>query len=140
MNKKTKELMLEHFRSLGRGALTMTHYDLSDSSDFTAEEWKVFLKEPEVEAWVGSEIALINKVELQRLIDGVADTNSVGKAQLINAMQKANETEGKKEGPAFIYCYIPPDLDQMKAENLEILDEDPFLVKINKINKLKEKK
>ena len=36
-----------------------------------------------------------------------------------------NKTQ-KKEGPVIIYSYIPLNAQQQKADNINILDHDPF--------------
>lgn len=124
-----KEKMWEVFRSLGEDVLTMNHYQLSDMTDFSAEEWKAFLLEPDVSSWVATEIKLLQNVELNKLIQNIGDGRSVGQAQLMTALSKLGMTTDIKEGPIFIYTYVPLTIDQEQAENVQILEHDPFLEK-----------
>jgi hypothetical protein len=63
---------------------------------------------------------------LRKLASDVSDSRSVGQAQLINAMQKLTENKTTKEGPAFIYCYVPLAETQRKAPNVQIVETDVF--------------
>ena len=44
----------------------------------------------------------------------------------MNALSKMNDGKTTKEGPAFIYCYVPLSPEQAQAENVMVLTEDPF--------------
>ena len=61
------------------------------------------------------------------MVKGVSDSRSVGQAQLMTTLQKLDEKSTSKEGPIFVYCYIPLSSEQAQAENIQILDHDPFL-------------
>lgn len=127
--KKLHNQMLQEFKDLGRKALTMNHYDFAEvTSVNNPQEWKEFLQIPPVSEYITEEFNAIQDSELRKLIMNISDSNSVGKAQLINAMQKQlkeNENSGKT-GPAFIYCYVPLNDEEINADNVEVLDRDPF--------------
>lgn len=127
--KKLHNQMLKEFKDLGRKALTMNHYDFAEvTSVNNPQEWKEFLQIPPVSEYITEEFNAIQDSELRKLIMNISDSSSVGKAQLINAMQKQlkeNENSGKT-GPAFIYCYVPLNDEEINADNVEVLDRDPF--------------
>lgn len=123
------EQMLNEFRDLGRKALTMNHYDFAEVSEVDdPQEWKEFLQIEPVSEYIKEEFNAIQDSELRKLIMNISDSSSVGKAQLINAMQKQlNEhANDQKTGPIFIYCYVPLNSEEKNADNVEELDHDPF--------------
>lgn len=93
--------------------------------------WKEFLLLPEVQDWMQSEMAVIQNAELQNMAKNASESRSTGQAQLMSALQKLNEKTATKEGPAFIYCYVPVNSEQEQADNVVMLDKDPF--KINEM-------
>lgn len=119
--------MWNEFKKLGQAALYMSHYDLiRDTSIDDPHQWKLFLMEPEVIDWIQSELKVLQEAELKKLIKDIGDSNSVGKAQLINVLSRLNEDKEGKDGPIFIYTYIPLSKEQKQAENVQELDIDPF--------------
>ena len=127
ISKELKVELWEYFRHLGESALIMSHYDLAKATEYPAETWKEFLNEPDVSAWIDSEISMLQNAELKKLVSNIDESNSVGKAQIINSLAKLSEKSVTKEGPIFIYCYIPPNAEQAQADNVVALDSDPFL-------------
>jgi hypothetical protein len=128
-NKKYKE-MEEAFLELGKQALTMNHYDLADCTKFdNPQDWKDFLQNEYVSKYINDEFTAIQDSELRKLIMNISDSSSVGKAQIINSLQKVlNEHAGdKKSGPAFVYMYVPLTEEEQHADNVEVLDHDPFI-------------
>ena len=129
MNKETKTKLTKLYKALAPESFKMHHYDLAETTNVHDPVlWKEFLMEPDIQQWKQEELEVINGAELQKLLTGINESNSVGKAQIINALQKVldNKREEKK-GPAFVYCYIPLSEQQEKAENVIKLDKDPFL-------------
>ena len=122
--------MEKAFLSLGKQALTMNHYDLADATDFeNPQDWKEFLQNEYVSKYINDEFTAIQDSELRKLIMNISDSSSVGKAQIINSLQKVlNEHAGdKKSGPAFVYMYVPLTEEEQHADNVEVLDHDPFI-------------
>lgn len=120
--------MWDIYKSLGADALVMNHYDLAEETEIDNPDlWRQFLTEPKVSDWIRTEINLIQDAELKKMIKGVNTSRSVGQAQLMNTLAKLNETRTTKEGPIFIYSYVPLDPQQDQAENIIKLDVDPFL-------------
>lgn len=130
MNENLKKELWDYFKHLGKDALIMSHYDLEEATEYTAELWKTFLNEPDVVSWIDSELAIIQDAELKKLVNNINTSNSVGKAQIINSLSKLSEKSTNKEGPIFVYCYIPPNAEQLQAENVNVLKNDPFLKEV----------
>lgn len=126
--------MEEAFLKLGKQGLTMNHYDLAEVTDFdNPNDWKIFLQNEWVAKYVKDEFNAIQDSELRKLIMNISDSSSVGKAQLINSLQKllSDNNEDRKSGPAFIYTYVPLTDNEKHADNVEVLDHDPFLKTIS---------
>lgn len=126
---KKSAQMEEAFLKLGKEALTMSHYDLAEYTDYDSSEWKQFLQNEYVSKYITDEFTAIQDSELRKLIINISDSNSVGKAQIINALQKVlNEHSGdQKSGPAFVYMYVPLTEEEQHADNVEVLKHDPFI-------------
>lgn len=130
-NEKTFKAMESLFISLGKDALHMNHYDFAaafPNSSYNTQDWKEFLTDNRVIEYINSEFEAIKQTELRKIIIDIGDSRSVGQAQIINSLQKLMDGKDlKKEGPAYIYAYVPLDAEQMHADNVEVLDEDPFI-------------
>lgn len=112
------KIMWEHFHNLKREALYASHYDLAEKTKYlTAAEWKEFLLLPEVTEHIRVEMEIIRKTAMNELFANAGDSNSVGKAQLMNAIAKFDEDNSVKDGPVFIYTYVPLNSEQEKAPN-----------------------
>lgn len=128
MDEIQKAELWEQFKLLESKAITMNHYDLARVTSIKdVQLWKKFLIDPEVTRYIDQESQLLTQAELRKLTQDVSDSRSVGQAQLINAMQKLNDNKTTKEGPIFIYTYIPLSENQSKANNIHVESEDIFL-------------
>lgn len=127
MDKSRKKELWEVYKTLGQDALALNHYDLAKLTDVDPELWKDFLSAQDVKDWINTEFAIIRDSELKKMTKGISTSNSVGQAQLMNALAKQMETGSGKSGPAFIYCYVPLNVEQASAPNLEVLEHDVFL-------------
>ena len=108
----------EAFNDIGPEALHMTHYELAEISGDSPIEWKRFLLDPRVTAYIAEEMDMLKKSQLSKLL-GSADTNkSTGQAQLLNTLLNQTKGEERKEGPVFIYTRIPLNDEEMGAENV----------------------
>ena len=129
MDNLQKAEMWEQFKALEAKAIQMNHYDLARvTTQKDVQLWKQFLTDPEVTAYIDQEAQILTQSELRKLASDVSDSRSVGQAQLINAMSKLTDTKTTKEGPIFIYTYVPLSSSQEKAANVEIASEDVFEV------------
>jgi hypothetical protein len=130
MNKELYDKLWEIFKGLGADALAMNHYDLAELTDIESMIWKKFLMEPEVADWIKTEINLIQESELKKMIKDVNKSRSIGQAQLMNTLAKLSENKTTKEGPTFIYTYVPLNPEQAQAPNVVKLDKDIFLTEV----------
>lgn len=129
MDDMQKQEMWEQFKALEAKAISMNHYDLARITTIKdVQLWKQFLTDPEVSAYIDQEAQILTQTELRKLASDVSDSRSVGQAQLINAMSKLTDNKTTKEGPIYIYTYIPLSQKQLKADNVRIEKDDVFLV------------
>ena len=127
MDELQKAEMWEQFKALEAKAIQMNHYDLARATNQKdVQLWKQFLTDPEVTAYIDQEAQLLTQSELRKLASDVSDSRSVGQAQLINAMSKLTDNKTTKEGPIFIYTYVPLTESQAKASNVQIAKTDLF--------------
>lgn len=118
-SKETLETLWNHFKELKQEALYASHYDLFEKTKYkTPDVWKNFLLLPEVVEYIRVEMEIIRKSAMNELFANAGDSNSVGKAQLLNAISKYDEDNSAKEGPIFIYTYVPLNSEQEKAPNV----------------------
>ena len=129
MDPELKKELWINFLTLGKDALTMSHYDLAAKVPNTnLNDWRKFLNESDVEEFVKKEMKLISDAIQKQLITGITEggDKSVGRAQIITTLDKLNGIETYKDGPVFIYTFVPLDTEQVQAENTQILANDPF--------------
>jgi len=133
MNPELKESLWELFEALGQKALTMSHYDLAKEVEGTTkDEWRDFLNEADVAEYIRNEMRIISDSIQKRMITDIVTggDRSVGRAQIINTLDKINDGVAKKDGPIFIYSYVPLDAQQEQAENTIKLNKDIFKRKL----------
>lgn len=127
MTNEELKTLWQHFKSLKQEALYASHYDLFTKTNYkTPDVWKDFLLLPEVVEYIKVEMEIIRKSAMNELFANAGDSNSVGKAQLLNAISKYDEDNSTKEGPIFIYTYVPLNSEQEKAPNVRKEKEDIF--------------
>lgn len=123
------------FLDFGKQALTWNHYDLSDKDKdlagvprFSPDLWKEFLVDQRVSNYINNEFEAIQSSELRKLIMDIGSSRSVGQAQLITALSKiVDNMDRPDEDTKLIYMYVPLNDQQVQAENVQLLDIDPFL-------------
>ena len=115
------------FIDLKEDGLHYSHYQLAEYTDIKDPLiWREFLLDPRTADYISSEMNLIRGAAINYMVQNAPDSNSVGQSQLINALQKIDEQSVKKEGPVFIYSYVPLDDNQMNAENVRHLETPGF--------------
>jgi len=127
--------MWKAFKALGKEALTMNHYDLAEATPVSdTETWKQWLRLPAVSKYIAEEFSAIQDSELRKLIMNISDSSSVGKAQLINSLSKLlDKSEGvDRSGPTYIYTYVPLAEEEKNADNVEELENDPFITPLSR--------
>jgi hypothetical protein len=123
-----KEQLWVIFKKLGVDGLTMSHYDLAEITEIENPEiWKKFLLEQDVRNYIQTEVEILRTTEFNKMIKNVGDNQrSVGQAQLMSALDKMKQDSNRKEGPVFIYTYVPLSPEQAQAENVQEAESDPF--------------
>ena len=122
-----KEKLWNIIKTIGPEVITLNHYELAEATDENDPElWKEFLLETDVRGWMETERKLLSNTELNKMLSGISDSHSVGQAQLINTLSRLDADTSVKEGPIFIYTYVPLNKEQEKAENVKKLADDPF--------------
>ncbi len=115
----------KEFLKLGELALTMNHYQLA--METTIENpviWKMFLLDPRIVDYINSEMNIIRNAGINEIIKQAPSSRSVGQAQLINALVKIDEASINKDGPVFIYSYVPLSEEQKFAPNVVLMAQD----------------
>lgn len=119
------------WNTLGADALYMSHYELAENTNYSVLDWREFLTNPDVVDWINKETMLIQQSKLRLLMKDIdGNTKSTGLPQLINTL--VTQTEKKdpsKDGPAFIYCFVPLNEQEEGAPNVRIETNNPFAVK-----------
>lgn len=121
--------MLKAFNDIGHNAIYMTHYELAEKTGlYQPTDWKEFITNPKVVNAINEELNLIKRSKIMLLLKDIENNKSTGQAQLLNTLLNQNKENVAKEGPVFIYTYIPPNPQEEHAENVVISDVDPFEV------------
>lgn len=128
LDENQEKICWDIFKELGKKAINMSHYDLATLTEINDPQiWKQFLMTAEVTEFIREELLILQSTELKRLITDVSsNSSSVGRAQLINALDKTMSDTKKEGGDKFIYTYVPLNKDQLHADNVAVLDIDPF--------------
>lgn len=113
--------MLEAYKTLGKKALTMNHYELAIVTDdlYTPDEWREFLQSAEIQEFIEQEMKIIRDSEMNKMIQDIGHTRSVGQAQALSALTKINDNAPEATGPIFIYCHVPLNEEQEHASNVK---------------------
>lgn len=103
----------------------MSQYELARNTDEKDPQvWKQFLMDPKISDYISSEMTLIRTATMNKMVNNAADSNSVGQSQLLNALSKLDEKEQIKDGPTFIYSYVPLNNEQKEAPNVRTVNTD----------------
>lgn len=118
------------FLDLQEDGLHMNHYQLAENTEISdALLWREFLLDPRTADYISSEMSIIRSAAINEMVQKAPGSRSVGQSQLINALQKIDEQAAHKEGPVFIYTYVPLSTEQQEAPNARIM-KDPGIKKI----------
>ena len=112
---------------IGQQALFMNHYELSAKTEISPIQWKKFLTDVRVAAFIAEELELLKKSKVAVMLKDVDTNKNTGQAQLLNTLLNQTKQSNKKEGPVFIYTQIPLNEAEQHAENVVMVDGiDPF--------------
>ena len=128
LTNEQKEALWRVFKAQGVDSLVMNHYELAMKTTITDhEQWRQFLLEQDVRNYIQTEIEILRTTEFNKMIKNVGDNQrSVGQAQLMSALDKIKQDSNHKEGPVFVYTYVPLSSEQAQAENVQEAESDPF--------------
>lgn len=107
-DEETKFIELQdYFNNIGEQALFMSHYELAEVSGESPIDWKQFLMDPRVVAFVAEEMDMLKKSKVAVMLSQVDTNKNTGQAQLLNTLLNQTKASDRKEGPVFIYTQIP---------------------------------
>ena len=119
--------MQDLMNEIGQQALFMNHYELSAKTEISPIQWKKFLTDVRVAAFILEELELLKKSKVAVMLKDVDTNKNTGQAQLLNTLLNQTKQNNKKEGPVFIYTQIPLNEAEQHAENVVMVDGiDPF--------------
>lgn len=119
--------MQDLMNAIGQQALFMNHYELSAKTEISPIQWKKFLTDVRVAAFITEELELLKKSKVAVMLKDVDTNKNTGQAQLLNTLLNQTKQSNKKEGPVFIYTQIPLNEAEQHAENVVMVDGiDPF--------------
>ena len=119
--------MQDLMNEIGQQALFMNHYELSAKTEISPIQWKKFLTDVRVAAFIAEELELLKKSKVAVMLKDVDTNKNTGQAQLLNTLLNQTKQSNKKEGPVFIYTQIPLNEAEQHAENVVMVDGiDPF--------------
>ena len=119
--------MQDLMNEIGQQALFMNHYELSAKTEISPIQWKKFLTDVRVAAFIAEELELLKKSKVAVMLKDVDTNKNTGQAQLLNTLLNQTKQNNKKEGPVFIYTQIPLNEAEQHAENVVMVDGiDPF--------------
>ena len=119
--------MQDLMNAIGQQALFMNHYELSAKTEISPIQWKKFLTDVRVAAFIAEELELLKKSKVAVMLKDVDTNKNTGQAQLLNTLLNKTKQNNKKEGPVFIYTQIPLNEAEQHAENVVMVDGiDPF--------------
>ena len=123
LTKAQYEACKKQFTELGENALYLNHYQLAAETHIKDPIlWKMFLTDPRIADYISSEMNLIRTASINEIIHKAPNSKSVGQAQLINALTKIDEMASNKNGPVFIYTYVPLNAEQEFAPNVALTE------------------
>jgi len=130
-NEKDLIKMQDIFNSFQSDALYMSHYDLAARSkgEFSPIDWRVFLNDYRVVEFLEEELNMIQRNAIMKMMKDIDQSKSTGQAQLLNTLVQQSTKNKSKDGPVFIYTYIPLSEQEEAAPNVEKLQSDPFKIR-----------
>jgi hypothetical protein len=126
------ELMKTFFFSHLPKSLYLTHYELAkldppNNPSSSSIDWREFLTTEDISQFIEQELSLLKQGEFKKLLQNISQTGkSVGIGQTLNALMKSMEVSSIKEGPVFIYTYVPPTPQEQGGSQVKVLEGDIF--------------
>lgn len=111
------------FNSIGKQALMMSHYDLAEMTNESPIDWKRFLMDARVSAFIAEEMDLLKKSKVAKMLSTIDQNKNVGQSQLLNTLLNQTKTTDRKDGPVFIYTQVPLNEQEKGAMHTVIYNE-----------------
>lgn len=118
----------DRFNDIGQEALYMDHYELSNITGISPLDWREFITDNRVIHFIDGELELIKRSKIIAMLKDIEKNRSTGQAQLLNTLLNQTKNSNVKEGPIYIYSYIPPNAQERNSGRVEVLNVDPFKI------------
>lgn len=120
--------LLSKYINAGKIALESNHFELAELLGDTPHTWLEFLNTPEAKEYIDTQHFAIISATRAKMLMNANDNRSTGAAQLFSGINAYFEDMKKKDrnGPIFIYTYVPLNSEQEKASNIRIEKKDIF--------------
>ena len=112
------------FNGIGSEALFLTHYELAERTATSPIDWKNFLMDPRVNAFIAEEMEMLKRSKVAIMLNQVDTNKNTGQSQLLNTLLNQTKAQEIKEGPVFIYTQVPLNAEEQHAENVVIINAD----------------
>lgn len=112
------------FNGIGSEALFLTHYELAERTATSPIDWKNFLMDPRVNAFISEEMEMLKRSKVAIMLNQVDTNKNTGQSQLLNTLLNQTKAQEVKEGPVFIYTQVPLNAEEEHAENVVIINAD----------------
>lgn len=112
------------FNGIGSEALFLTHYELAERTATSPIDWKNFLMDPRVNAFIAEEMEMLKRSKVAIMLNQVDTNKNTGQSQLLNTLLNQTKVQETKEGPVFIYTQVPLNAEEQHAENVVIINAD----------------
>lgn len=118
----------EYFNDIGRDAMFMSHYELSDRTGISPIVWREFITDSRVVQYIDAEMDLVKRAKVAVMLNTIEKNNSTGQAQLLNTLLNQTKPKDIKDGPIVVYTFIPPNAQELNSGKVVIADVDPFKI------------
>lgn len=131
---KTMKRMLNEYNKLCAqnmpDILKWSHIDLhKNSSDrqLTINDWKQFLMDNRVQAWINEELYIMMRTKQMSLLEQLGNDRSTATVQALTALMKSTSDESNKidDGKIFIFSFMPLTEEEERLNNAQTLKSIP---------------
>ena len=113
--------------------LRWSHVDLHQQCpELPITEWKQFLMDARVQAWISDEMYIMMRTKAMSLLDKIGDDRSTATVQALTALLKSTSEESNKidDGKIFVYCFMPLTQEEERLNNAQVLKTIPDEVRL----------
>ena len=105
--------MQDLMNEIGQQALFMNHYELSAKTEISPIQWKKFLTDVRVAAFIAEELELLKKSKVAVMLKDVDTNKNTGQAQLLNTLLNQTKQSNKKHHKGVFTCYTSQTSQQL---------------------------